>query len=74
MSNGSMFNEFYRVKVAGRAKLIPRCARFYLHLETSRWYGVADVGQDQHGVFLDPGDESWHYVSRVHFQIERLPD
>ncbi len=71
MSDGSLYPEFANATAVARARLWPSWTRLYPALERGRWYRVWDVGQDAHGVFIDGGQP--RYVSRSHFQIERMP-
>ncbi len=71
MSDSSLYYEFDNATVVGRARMWPSWTRLYPALERNRWYRVWDVGQDEYGVFLDAGRPL--YVTRDHFQIERMP-
>jgi hypothetical protein len=72
MSNGSLYIEFGNATAGARARLWPSWTRLYHDLEARQWDRVWDVGQDEDGMFLDT-DQRPRYVSREHFQIERIP-
>ena len=72
MPDTSLYLEFANATAVARARLWPSWARLYPALERDRWYRVWDVGQDEHGAYLDV-DGGLRLVSRHHIQLAQLP-
>ena len=72
MPDSSLFLEFDTANPVAIAKLWPSWTSLYPALLAGRWYRVLDVGQDEHGMFIDAHHRP-RYVARAHFQLAPMP-